>query len=128
MAYVAPTATEFKARFPQFAALTDQYVQFFLDEATNTIDTSWRESDYKTAILYLAAHLVTEEQATTGAGGGTGTGSGIVSSESFGGMSISYDTSKSANDAAAGSQWGSTEYGRRFYLMLKANKPAIVSI
>ena len=128
MAYTAPTVAEFKTRFPALVVgKSDDLIQMFLDEANRSVDTSWIEGDYKTAIMFLAAHNMSMEDASVGAGGG-GTGSGVVSSESFGGMSISYDNSDSANDDAAKSEWGGTEYGRRFYRLLKLNKPAIVSI
>lgn len=127
MAYTAPTVAEFKIRFPTVVAgRSDELLQMDLDEAMRSVDISWMEGDYKNAIMYLAAHNITTEKAGEGAGGGVG--SGVVSSESFGGMSISYDNTDSADDAAAKSQWGSTEYGRRFYRLLKLNKPAIVSI
>jgi hypothetical protein len=129
MAYTFPTLDEFKARFPSLTdGKEDAFLQFFLDEAANVVDTSWRESDYKTAIMYLAAHLLASEEGAGGDAGAGVTGSGVIASESFGGMSISYDNSKSAGDAAANSQWGATVYGRRFYQMLKLNKPSIVSI
>lgn len=129
MAYDLPTVAEFKARFPSVAGTkSDDTIQAYLDEAATQVDESWREADYKMAIMLLAAHnMVSEENATSGGSGG-GVTTGAVASESFGGMSISYDNSAGANDAAAQSQWGGTEYGRRFYMLLKKNKPAIVVI
>jgi hypothetical protein len=128
MAYDAPTVAEFKARFPTVAgSKSDPTIQAFLDEATNTIDTTWREADYKIAIMYLAAHNMTLED-NAASGGGGAVASGVVASESFGGMSISYDNSKGGSDAAANSEWGATFYGQQFYLLLKRNKPAIVVI
>ena len=63
---------------------------------------------------------------------GSSGGAAGVSSESFGGMSISYATggSGSGSDAAAyGSSWGSTVYGRRFTAMaLKVELALIVSV
>lgn len=126
MAYDAPTVAEFKTRFPAVAgSKSDDTIQAYLDEATNTVDESWREQDYKIAIMYLAAHNMTLEDTAAAGGGGT---SGVVSSESFGGMSISYDNSKGTDNAAANSQWGATFYGQQFYLLLKRNKPSIVVI
>ena len=129
MAYVKPTVQEFKDRFPAIVVgKTDPTIQAFLDEAARSVDESWLEGDYKTAMMYLAAHLMVEEDAAVSAGGGGEVTSGVIASESFGGMSISYDNTKSTKDDAANSQWGGTEYGRRFYRLLKLNKPAIVSI
>jgi hypothetical protein len=103
-------------------------VEALIAEATNTIDTSWREVDYKPAIMYLTAHLISTDNSGEGESVNIGGAGASIASESFGGMSISYDKSRAASDAAANSQWGSTEYGRRFYQLLKVNKPAIVSI
>ena len=128
MAYDAPTVAEFKTRFPALVVgKSDPLIQMFLSEANRSVDNSWLEGDYKNAIMLLAAHNMTMEDAAAGSSGG-GSGSIGVSSESFGGMSISYDKSDSSNDDAAKSEWGATEYGRRFYRLLKLNKPAIVSI
>lgn len=128
MAYDAPTVAEFKTRFPALVVgKSDDLIQMFLDEANRSVDNSWIEGDYKNAIMLLAAHNMTMEDAAAGSSGG-GSGSIGVASESFGGMSISYDKTDNADDAAAKSEWGGTEYGRRFYRLLKLNKPAIVSI
>lgn len=129
MAYVAPTVAEFKARFPTVAAgKSDETIQAYLDEAATQVDTSWREVDYKPAIMYLAAHMMVSEANAAAGGSGGGVSSGAVASESFGGMSISYENNSAANDAASQSQWGGTEYGRSFYNLLKKNKPAVVVI
>jgi hypothetical protein len=125
MAYTAPTTDDFTARFPQFEDTDSDQIQAVLDEAINSVDTSWREVDYAPAILYLTAHLLTVEN-SSGAGGGSS--SGIIASESFGGMSISYDNSRSADDQAANSQYGSTSYGRSFYRLLKLNKTGPVTV
>lgn len=128
MAYTAPTREEFLARFPIFADKDEAVVDACLLEATNTVDTSWREVDYAPAIMYLAAHLLAVDNSAEGESVSVGGGGGAIASESFGGMSISYDGGGAAADAAAKSQWGSTEYGRRFYAMVKRNKPGPVTI
>jgi hypothetical protein len=131
MSYDAPTLAEFRARFPIFTQHPDPQIEMILEEATNTIDTSWRELDYKIAIMYLTAHLLAVDASQSGdevAVGSAGSSSGVVSSESFGGMSISYATNSALQVAASKSTWGETEYGRRFYQLLVRNKPAIVSI
>jgi len=129
MAYTLPTLEQFKTRFPTVVVgKSDELLQMYLDEAAAQVDTSWREADYQLAIMLLAAHNIVSEDTATSGGGGGSAGSGIVASESFGGMSISYEGSGSGQDPATSSPWGSTEYGRRFYNLLKLNKPAIVSI
>ncbi len=74
-------------------------------------------------------HIVATDNSAEGTSVVIGAGAGGVASESFGGMSISYDKGgASGSDAAASSQWGSTEYGRRYYRLLKLNKPAILVV
>jgi hypothetical protein len=131
MSYDIPTLDDFRTRFPIFTQHPDPQVQMIIDEAAATIDTSWREADYKIAIMYLTAHLLAVDSSQVGdevAVGSAGSSSGVVSSESFGGMSISYATNSALQVAASKSTWGETEYGRRFYQLLIRNKPAIVSI
>lgn len=128
MAYTPPTRADFRARFPIFNDVEDAIVDACLAEATATVDESWREADYAPAILYLTAHLVATDNSGEEEAVEIGSGGGAIASESFGGMSISYDSGSTANDAASKSQWGSTEYGRRFYNMLKRNKPPVVVI
>lgn len=123
MAYTAPTPTEFKTRFPEFASETDERVQIFIDEAMTQIDTSWLEKDYKNAIMYLAAHKLAGANAATSSGGGNAN-TGPISSESFQGMSRSYDNSKMT--AAQSSAYGGTSYGQEYYILLKKNKPGIM--
>lgn len=127
MAYVAPTYEEFIARFPIFADKDQPLVDAIILEATNTIDTTWREVDYKPAIMYLAAHLLATDNSGEGEAVDVG-GAAPISGESFGGMSLSYGSPVNTSDAVSKTQYASTEYGRRFYKLLKLNKPAIVSV
>lgn len=128
MAYEPPTYQEFITRFPIFAG--DQYsqpvVEAILVEASRGADNSWLEPDYKPAVMYLAAHLLANdnsgegEDVTFGASQSTN-----ISGESFGGMSISY-ASPAAGGANASATYGNTEYGRRYLRLLRLNKPGVV--
>jgi hypothetical protein len=130
VAYTEPTFEQFATRFPNFSDMDENQFSALLTEAKLQVDDSWlSQTNYTVAIMYLIAHLKTTDQSQEGESGVVGgAGSGGIASESFGGMSISYNNGASASDAAANSQWGSTEYGRRFYNLLKRNKPAIVSV
>ena len=129
MAYTPVTAAAFKTRFPIFATSSDTLIEALLAEAMLMVDDSWlSQADYTAGVMYLTAHLLATDNSAAGSSVVIGAGAGGVASESFGGMSISYDKGASANDAASKSQWGSTEYGRRFFRLLKLNKPAIVSV
>jgi hypothetical protein len=125
MAHTPPTPEEFKTRFPVFASETDERVQIFLSEAERNIDDTWEEDDYAPAIMYLAAHLLKTEN-DAGSSGGSKSATGPISSESFAGMSRSYDTSKLT--AAQKSIYGGTLYGQRYYVLLLKNKPSIMVV
>jgi hypothetical protein len=124
MAHTPPTPEEFKTRFPVFASETDERVQIFLTEAGNNIDDTWEESDYAPAIMYLAAHLLKTEN--DGTADDASASSGPITSESFAGMSRSYDASKMS--AAQKSMYGGTIYGQRYYVLLLKNKPSIMVV
>lgn len=121
MPYTTPTREEFKTRFPIFAAKTDEAIDAALLEASGQVDESWREQDYQIALMYLAAHLLATDNSAAGEEPEIGAAAGQVASESFGGMSISY-ASTSESNAANKSQWGTTEYGRRYYGYLIKNR------
>lgn len=115
MAHVAPTPAEFKARHTAFAALSDPVIQAILTEANRSVDTTWTEGDYKNAIMYLAAHILTTE----GALDSTVIGKpGLISSESLGDASTSYAVAKSSRYEG---ELGSTIYGRRYLDLMRVN-------
>jgi hypothetical protein len=128
MPYTTPSLAQFRARFPVFEDAEDPLIEALLAEAAGQIDTSWREVDYQPAIMYLAAHLLATDNSAEGEEVEVGGSTGGIASESWGSMSVSYDTSAKSATAASSSEWGSTEYGRRFYSLLKKNKPGIVAI
>lgn len=131
MAYAPPTPHDFKARFPEFSDTPDAQIQALLDEAGLMVDESWlSQANYTAGMLYLTAHLLTEQQdAGAGEEGGGGGVVGDVASESFGPLSVSYNrggSSTATSDFA--STYNTTFYGRRFLALLRVNKPAIVAI
>lgn len=130
MAYTRVTVEQFQARFPIFADKDSDYVQAMLTESELDVDDSWvSQANYTAGIMYLTAHKIATDNSQEGEVVTVGSSAGGVASESFGGMSISYDNSASSGEgSASASRWGSTEYGRRFYDLVLKNKPAIVSI
>jgi L-aminopeptidase/D-esterase-like protein len=123
-----PTVDDFNARFPAFGEYDPDALAACLQEAINTVDTSWRDLDYVPAILYLTAHLLATDNSAEGADIEVGAGTGAIASESFGGMSISYATNSGAQAAVDSSAYATTSYGRRYYSLLKANKTGPVVI
>ena len=90
-------------------------VQSALDEAARSVDTSWREADYADAILYLSAHWLTAE--------GSADQAGVIKSESFGPISVSYGSRSTSDEALA-----STQYGERFLELRRGNFGAPVLV
>lgn len=128
MPYTTPSLEQFRARFPVFEDAEDGLIEALLAEAAGQIDQSWREADYQPAIMYLAAHLLATDNSAEGDTVEVGGSTGGIASESWGSMSVSYDTGVKTSSAASASEWGATEYGRRFYNLLKKNKPGVVAI
>lgn len=56
MAYVVPTATDLKARYPAFAAVADETITARIVEAQRMVDATWTEGDYPLGLMAYAAH------------------------------------------------------------------------
>lgn len=129
MPYTTPAYTDFIARFPIFndvATYPQPVVEMLLAEAASKLDQDWIEKDYQPAILYLTAHMLATDNSTEGDTVDIGGPTSLVS-ESFAGMSLSYKGMTPApGTAMASGTFGSTVYGRRYYELLKNNKPAVV--
>jgi hypothetical protein len=129
MAYTPPSADDFVARFPVFSDKEPAQVQAVLDEALGQVDQTWREADYRPAVMYLTAHLIaidnSQEDDLINVGN---TGPGDVVSESFGGLSVSYQRNSRPATSELTQEYGQTSYGRRYLALLRANFPAIAVI
>lgn len=129
MTWTAPTASEFKARFPAFASVDDDVVNTVLAEAALQVDETWvSEADFKLGINLLTAHLLTmdghgagaeAESAAAGALGFKTMKSGNLTLERF-----------SASEAGSGSgdTLGLTIYGKRFIDLRKRNIPGVTVV
>lgn len=123
MPYDAPTYAEFIARFPIFDNVLkwpQAMVELVIVEATNNIDTSWVETDYKNAIMYQTAHILSIDNAAEGQEPSVGPQT-FMSGESFAGMSMSYSQVQGGT-LGSSEIWGSTSYGRRYLDLLRKNK------
>ena len=123
MPYSPVTVAMFKTRFPIFVDRSTPQLELILAEASARVDQSWKESDYQPAIMYLAAHLlVTDGSQLTDEEGGGPVGGGPIVGETFSGMSLTYAAPKA--DSSSSEVWAfyeTTEYGRRFYRIMKLN-------
>lgn len=121
MSYDLPTAAQFKARHTAFAAVADATVDAFLAEALNSVSAYWSEADYKPAVMYLAAHLMTEE----GAAGGQSSvaAAGPIKRVKADTVEIEY-----AGLYGLDATLGTTVYGRRFQELRKRNSPGVAVV
>jgi Protein of unknown function (DUF4054) len=115
MAYDVPTTDDFMIRFPELGDADYAQLSLLIAEAARYVDDSWLETDYQTAILYLAAHLLLS--------GMSPDQSGTIQSEAFGPISVSY--AQHANDDAG---LMATEYGRRFVELRRNNFPRVMVV
>lgn len=123
MPYTIPSTDDFFTRFPIFEDKDEDMVAMIIAEAAGNIDQTWRVEDYAPAIMYLAAHMLATDNSDAGTEPDIG-GPNIIASESFAGMSVSYQNN-SNQPGVSQSQLGLTEYGRRYYALLIKNKPGI---
>lgn len=114
MSYTAPTAAAFKARFPDFAAVSDDLVNAGLDEAARRVDTTWSEGDFAMARMLYCAHVL----ALDGHGA-----SREVQTMGFRRIKVGpLDLERVASATEAGGIT-STSYGRRFNDLARINFP-----
>jgi hypothetical protein len=119
MPYAAPTATDFKDRFPTFASAADATIAAALDYAAAVADDGWSDADRRQAVMLKAAHELTLD----GVGGGTeaelaATGLLGFSSIRSGGLSLDRGQASSAVSDATG--YGQTAYGRRLQALIRS--------
>lgn len=127
MAYVAPDAETLKLRFPAFASVADETVEYWLTDARLIVKDTWIEDDRAPAEMSLAAHNM--------AMGGLGTAGGAVGDLASMGvtdfksasMAVSFDAETVRRSGGGG--YGSTRYGAQFLTYLQRNRggPRLVS-
>lgn len=111
MAYDAPTAAQFKERFPAFASVADFDVENALSDAARRVDETWAEGDFARARMLYAAHVLVLD--------GQGTGREVKLS-GFKRIKIGSLELERAGDTSAGSL-SSTSYGQRFLELMRLN-------
>lgn len=127
-----PSASVLKTRYPEFGCVPDQFVDMFIDEASQGVDEEWRASDAQPAILALAAHLMSCEGypqriATNGASFNAD-GAQMIRHR-VGDVEVQYAQVKSTDSGK--SRWGDlqgTVYGRRYAQLQKANAAGIWTV
>lgn len=130
MPYVQPTATTFKARFPEFVPVSDTLVNLVLAEATDAVGETWLERDRAKAQMYLAAHLLAMEGEPGRSTTGQGTGSaGPVKRFKVGDVETEFAGAGGSSGASSGaSGYLQTQYGRMYLELLRKNFPAVAVV
>lgn len=129
MAYVTPTAADFKARFPEFASTPDTLVTAVIAESEPYVGERWLDRDRRPAVMYLTAHTLTQEgrfAATTPAGGAGGASTGPMKRRKVGDVEVEYAGASASAGGGGGSSsldsvYGGTIYGRQFLQLMRRN-------
>lgn len=131
MPYTLPTAAQFKAKFPTFAAVAEPTITLAIQEASASVDTGWIEADYQPAIMYLAAHIMTIDGVVI-AGSDLGGAGGVINAGLVSEMKVGDVSVKLAGNASggggSGSTYATTGYGQRYLELLRRNQPAIAVV
>jgi hypothetical protein len=98
------TVIEFRAIYPQFAAVSDAVIQYQLNAFACLY-----QGDYGCSADYLAGLFVAHQVAVATSGGNGAAQS--IASKSVGDVSISYNKSAAADKAG---DFGATKYGMEF--------------
>jgi hypothetical protein len=121
MSYTVPTAAEFKARHTAFASVADGAVTAMLAEAVAYVSTCWAEADYQPALMYLAAHMISEEQSIGGVKAASK--AGPIKRVKADTVEIEYAGSFLVDASLSG-----TLYGRRFLELRRRNSPGVLVV
>jgi hypothetical protein len=141
-----PTVAEFRAMFPQFAAVSDEQVQLYLDIAMGWVDTFWFPVDAKLAVMFAAAHYLYLNDLASGgtisSGGASGAPAPVdpelgkiwAKTVRFRDRSITYERVGLSSQKGGGAQpsssdefWESSPYGE-MYLSYRRRNVAHVAV
>jgi len=123
---MAVTPTSLKARFPEFAAVSNAVAQEAIDEASRHVDSTWQARDVDNAITFLAAHYLAMDGYLVGTGGPSTT-AGPIQSEKLGDASVTYGAYGGGSGMTM-SGYLSTTYGQRYVRLLRLNHPAVLVV
>ena len=124
-----PSAADLKARYPEFAPVSDVIVEAVLLEASGMVDEGWIETDQKPGIVALAAHFLSMEGWPRRASGGGADPGPINGGREVVMRKVGDVTTQFASGSGSGSSSGGdatsdyllTAYGRSFLRLLKLN-------
>lgn len=109
------TVAQFRTMYPEFFGATDPQIAGWLTLAEILVnECAWGKA-YQMGVLMFTAHNVALSMlnaAGAASGGVPGIARGVVSGESAGSLSVSYDTAASLIPGAG--HWNLTYYGQQF--------------
>lgn len=118
MAYTVPTAAELKVRYPDFAAVDDEVIEYWITDAQRSVDETWMEGDYAPALMALAAHNMSLAGYGVAAAATSTLPAGVTRFKS-GSFEANF-TEQQANARASGAL-SSTRYGLEYQNLLRRN-------
>lgn len=129
MPYIPPTSANFLKRFAEFDKVDQDRVSSALDEAGRSVDSTWTEGDYATAIMFLAAHKLVTEGALNPDGVAAAAGTaGPIKAESLGDASVTY-SDRGAGVYGSDAELSQTSYGAEFAKLRRRNLgPAVMVV
>lgn len=127
MAYVTPTHTTFKVRYPEFVPVSDALVDLVLAESISQVGESWFEQDRARAQMLLTAHTLTiegEPARSQGAGGSAGVGS--IKRDKVGDVETEFNSL--ASEVSTYGIYAASTYGREYFMIMRKNFPAVMVV
>lgn len=137
MSYIIPTTADFKARFPEFAAVPDAVIGMILtDEAIPLVDTTWLESDRRPAQLYYTAHQLALQGYPGNLVGGvsvpTGGSAQAIKRRKVGDVEVEYQNENErigvGNTNLDRGGYGLTLYGQQFLRIMRRNFAPTIAV
>lgn len=130
-----PTVSDLRARYPEFASVSDPVAVGAIGEASLYVDDGWDEGMQSPAILALAAHYLSLEgyprRSIAEGGGQWDASSRQMVSRRVGDVTVEYESASSASAGGSGDFTSSlklTVYGRKFLQYLRVNAPTLTVV
>jgi hypothetical protein len=121
MAYDAPTPDDLIRRYPAFAAVDPDTIQYWLTDAQRYVDQSWLEDDYAPALIAMAAHNMATNR-IAGIAGSNEAAMVAAGVADFRSASVQLRFSDEAIKVAVAGGYASTPYGLEYSMLLQKNK------
>lgn len=108
-------AEAFKARFPEFNSIDDVRIEIFIEDSLLVLNEVTWGTLYSLAVCYLTAHYLSLGESSSGGDDGS---VGSIASQAVDGTSISFNSFSPTSEFS--SFYNSTQYGQRFYTLIKS--------